>query len=359
MIHKNNNNTKTSTTTTTTNHTDAVGWSSPDEVDDYNYPPRKSPVEVDDDEEKQGLLLLPATAVDSVGFDVTTTSGTTGNCNTQQVGDASVLLTQHNYVSEMKKELWKILFVALPSVLTQICLNSLFPITASAVGRSLSSEQLAGYGLGALMGNFTCLSVIMGALSAADTLMPRAYAAKLYPQMGILVARSVVVCSVLLFFPMLLLSQPQWTTSLLITWGTEPEVAIYAADWMRLYIVGIPATMLFRTIQRFCFTQDHPWPPVQASILVTFVLHPLLLRRWVEPYGLTGSAWAIVTSQYSMLTILIGIVLARKHCNQAFHVDSWPRFASLPFWVEVFQFGPLWGFFSLGLGGVVSMSEWW
>ena len=316
---------------------------------------RKATDDDDDDGEKQGLLL-PVTTEGAIPIDMTTTT-TTATTLTSTVNTELPVWSKH--VAEIKNELSRILFLSLPTALTQVCLYSLFPLATSSVGRHLSSGELAGFGLGALMGNFTCLSVIMGALSAAETLMPRAYAAHRYSQLGVVVARSVVVCAVLLLSPMVLLSQPQWTASLLITWGTEPPVAIYASNWMRQYAIGIPGMMLFRAIQCFCVTQDHPWPPVQASILVTFVLHPYLLHHWVHRHGLLGSAWAIVFSQYAMLAVLLGILAVLKRRNEAFHVDSWPRLASTEFWAEVVQWKPLWACFSLGLGGVVSKSEWW
>ena len=337
--------------TMTNQHQDAITVPQELELEDVTGKARGD--DDDDDEEKQGLLL-PVTTVAAIPDETTTSTTTTSTPN-----HPSGTPVWNKYGAEMKKELPKIVFVALPAVLTQFCLFSLFPIATSSVGRHLSSEELAGYGLGALMGNFSCLSVIMGALSAADTLMPRAYAAQNYQQMGTLAVRSVVVCGFLLFLPILLLSQTQWTTGLMSTWGTERPVAIYASNWMRVYALGIPATMLFRTIQRFCVTQERPWPPVQASILVTFVLHPLLLDQWVTQHGLLGSACAIVVSQYSMLTALIGILVVMKRRNQAFHVDSWPRLLSLKFWAKVVQWRSLWAFVSLAVGGVVGKSEWW
>ena len=269
------------------------------------------------------------------------------------------VLKHHNYFTEMRKESWKIMLVALPSVVTQINLYTLFPLAASAVGRRLTSEELAGFSLGALLGNLTCLSVIMGAMSAVDTLLPRAFAARQYSDMGVLVVRSLLICAALLILPVLVLSQPHWTWRILVSWGTDDVVAIMAAHWMRVYIVGIPGTTLFRAIQRFCITQKHPWPPVQASVLITLFFHPVLLNQWVERYGLLGSAWAVVTSQYSMLAVLVCIVYRMKQDDKAFHEQAWPQLSSCKFWNTVVQTQPMWEFFSLSLGGVVSMSEWW
>lgn len=319
-------------------------------------------------DEKHGLLLHPIVkTATAIPIDVTNTTRTSTTYNDASSSPSSPAPTaivlfpvRYNSTVEMiQQEMLKVLFAALPTVVTQVCLYSLFPIATSSVGRHLSSEELAGYSLGSLMGNFTCISIILGALSAADTLLPRAYAAKRYPLLGILMVRSVIICTLFLLGPMVLLSQPHWTSTMLVRWGTEPQVALYASRWMRVYIVGIPATTIFRAIQRYCVAQEHPWPPVQASVLVTFILHPYLLRRWVHQRGLLGSAWAIVASQFIMLIALIGILIAMKRQNRCFHADSWPRLASGEFWIQVWQVGPLYRFFSLALGGVISKSDWW
>jgi MATE family multidrug resistance protein len=80
----------------------------------------------------------------------------------------------------------------------QFNLYVIFPIAASAVGRTLGAEDLGAFSLGALVGSLTCLSVIVGALSAADTLMPRAYGSAHYEEIGRLAIRSVVVCGAFL-----------------------------------------------------------------------------------------------------------------------------------------------------------------
>ena len=71
---------------------------------------------------------------------------------------------------------WKLLHIALPTVALQVSVFSLFPQTASAIGRKLGSEALAAFSLATLVGNITCLSVLIGTQSATETLQPRAYA---------------------------------------------------------------------------------------------------------------------------------------------------------------------------------------
>ena len=356
--------------------------------------------------EKKGLLLPMSGVCDDVTTSTISANNNNSNNNNNHnhsyhiVSSSSRNNNNNNnksflsflllLLSELPHEMAKILFLALPTVVVQVNLYTLFPLAASVVGRKLSSQDLAGFGLGALMGNFACLSVLSGALTAADTLMPRAYAARQYKQVGVLVARTLLVCTILLFGPMIVLSQNHVTMWLLQILGTEQDVATLAANCMRWYIVGIPATTIFRTLQRFCIAQEHPWPPVQASIFATFLLHPYLLHKWVAKYGLSGSILAIVTSQYIMLLALIGILAFQRYgyydycyrccldsCSilgggggstscgggrrgrPAFPAESWPQWTSRQFWANVLEWEPLWTFFSLGVGGVVRMSQWW
>ena len=54
------------------------------------------------------------------------------------------------------------------NLVVQFSVLWIFPLTASVVGRTLGTEALAGFSLGSLVGNLTCLSIMTGALTAAD-----------------------------------------------------------------------------------------------------------------------------------------------------------------------------------------------
>jgi Na+-driven multidrug efflux pump len=89
-----------------------------------------------------------------------------------------------------------------PAVVVQFSRTFIFPLTASKVGLLLGTEAQAGFSLGSLVGNLTYSSIIAGTLMAADILMPRAFEAKDYEEMGILAIRSVIICGALLFVPL-------------------------------------------------------------------------------------------------------------------------------------------------------------
>jgi MATE family multidrug resistance protein len=249
-------------------------------------------------------------------------------------------------------EAGRLFHVAIPSVAIQFNMMIIFPMGASFVGTTLGTEALAGLSLGSLVGNLTTLSVMVGALSAADTLMPRAYGSGRYDEIGRLAIRSVVVCACLLIPPIVpLCTIMDWA---LVQLGQDPVASSLAASWIRIYLLGTPANLLFRVIQRFLVAQHQPWPPVYASVVTSFFLNPILLYIFVTRMGLTGSALAIVCTQWSSLFLL----LLYLHYRPDYHPESWPGL-SVSYVKEALQRAPLARFYNLSLGGVLSLTEWW
>lgn len=151
------------------------------------------------------------------------------------------------------QELKLLLHIALPSVCVQLNMFWLFPQAASSIGLTLGTDELGGFSLGSLVGNLTLVSVIIGTLTAADTLMPRAYASERYNEVGRLAVRAVFVCTIMLIptlFP--LCFYMEWILEKL---GQDPVVSSLAASWIRVYLLGVPANLVFRVSQRFLIAQ--------------------------------------------------------------------------------------------------------
>lgn len=93
----------------------------------------------------------------------------------------------------------KLLFtLAIPTVAVQLCVFLVFTETASIVGRNLGKTELGGYSLACLTGNLTCLSVVIGCLTASETLSPRAFGSKDYSEVGRIAICGFVTTSVCL-----------------------------------------------------------------------------------------------------------------------------------------------------------------
>ncbi|GKY95245.1 hypothetical protein MPSEU_000487100 [Mayamaea pseudoterrestris] len=250
----------------------------------------------------------------------------------------------------------KLFHIGIPSVAVQFNLYVIFPITASAVGKTLGAQDLAAFSLGSLVGSLTCLSVIVGSLSAADTLMPRAYGSGHYDEIGQLAIRSFVVCGAIMLPLLVALSQATWIESLLSSLGQDATVSAKAATWIQIYLIGVPPNILLRIIQRFCVAQHRPWPPVAASIMPSVIMFQFLVQRCIHWFGFLGSAIAIVTCQWMMCFMLL--LHMRIFRGTAYVSASWPGM-SLSYLRESLALEPMKHFLHLSLGGVAALSEWW
>lgn len=245
-----------------------------------------------------------------------------------------------------------LLDIAIPTVAVQFSAYFIYPQTASAVGRNLGTEELAGFSLASLTGNLTCLSVIVGALSALDTLMPRAYGIGHYSEVGKLAIRGFLVCTLVLLIPIIpLLTSVE---SIFDALGQDPIASSLASEWIKIYFLGVPFVLLFRVIQRFLASQQIVMPIACAGLIGCFIVHPILLRVMLSLFGFDGSAGAIVTTQF-VQSFLVILFLCIK---PAYHAETWQGL-NKTILLEAIESKPMLRFFKLSMGGVVSLSEWW
>jgi MATE family multidrug resistance protein len=280
------------------------------------------------------------------GYDCAVTAGIQTN---KLVSLTNSPLTEPFQVLE---EAQKLFHIALPSVLIQFSLFFIFPMSASAVGRNVGTVELAAFSLGSLIGNLTCLSIMEGALTAADTLMPRAFGTGQYEEVGRIAIRGTVVCLCLLLPPIIpLCGYGGW---ILETLGQDPDASQLAETWIRVYFLGVFPNLGFRILLRFLLCQHQPWPMVISSAVPCFLVHPILLRHLVPTMGLEGSALAIVLTQWISLFLLIAILVVKPMHKS----ETWPGLSWL-YVKEALAVGPSLKFLHLSVGGIMSMNEWW
>jgi Na+-driven multidrug efflux pump len=191
---------------------------------------------------------------------------------------------------------------------------------------------------------------MVGALTASDTLMPRAFGAGRYDEVGRLAIRGFFLCALLLVFPVIPLCTAM--ERLFDALGQDKRASSLASQWIRVYLVGLPSVLLFRVIQCFLNAHNMVWPLVYASMTASFLAHPLFLRIFIPKLGFLGSAWAIASTQTTMTTVLLIYLYLRPSTYKA---EAWPGL-SLKILREALQPGPVWAFLSLSLGGVLSLS---
>jgi len=275
----------------------------------------------------------------------------------RELSESSAYLTGDRKQQDFRlmEEAKKLFHIALPSVLIQFSLFLIFPVSASVVGRKLGTVELGGFSLGSLLGNLTCLSIMEGALTAADTLMPRAYGSRRYDEVARLVIRAVVALTLLLVPPILpLCSLSAW---ILTSLGQDKHASRLAQEWIRIYFLGVPPNLVFRVAMRFLLSQHAPWPLVYSSVIPCVFVHPILLHVLVAKMGLAGSALAITLTQWTMMVLLAGYFIIRRN-DPPYKPETWPGL-SRKLIAEALRPRQLLQFFSLSVGGVFSLSEWW
>jgi len=241
--------------------------------------------------------------------------------------------------------------LALPTAAVQFCTFFIFPMTASAIGRNLGPEYLAGFSLASLSGNITCISIIIGSLSACETLQPRAFSLKQYEEVGLISVRALVFCVMVLTPPILMLYTDLY--SILTFLGQDTIAAELASNWVRIYICGVPSVLLFRVIQRFLACQNIVVPCAYAAAL-GLILQPLLLRWFMRRFSYIGSALALVCTQWLQLFFSVLII----NFTKSFTKETWPEL-NLNYFEQAVSWKGMYSYGKLGMGGVLSLSEWW
>eukprot|EP00957_Ditylum_brightwellii_P104572 7968469-Ditylum_brightwellii.AAC.1 len=112
----------------------------------------------------------------------------------------------------------------------------LYPQASSAVGRNIGTEYLAGFSLATLVGNMTCLSILLGILTATETYMPRAFGLRQYRDVGVYAMRGFASC-VLVLLPFLIPMLVK-TDAILCAFGQDAIAARLASDWIKIYLAG-------------------------------------------------------------------------------------------------------------------------
>lgn len=274
-------------------------------------------------------------------------AGDAENLNEEKLLDSQNDVQEGSLATELK------LFLSIATLSSGIELFVLLISTfvASYVGVHLGTTELASYSLASLTGNLMCLSVIIGSLTAYETLGPRAYNSRRYEEVGRLAVRAFSVTSFLLIpstIVVLFFLEP-----ILVALGQDRTVASLASKWIRVYIIGVPSVLLFRTLQRYLAAQNLVASVTYGAFAGTFVTGPLLIGFFVDEFGFVGSAAALVSVQ--TLTFFFSLFHVRYW--KPHNTQTWPGVYSL--WKDSFEVEAVVEFLQLSTGGVTSCMEWW
>jgi MATE family multidrug resistance protein len=246
----------------------------------------------------------------------------------------------------------ELIAIAMPTIVVQFGTFFLYPQCASAIGRHLDSNALGAFSLGSLSGNMTCVSIIIGTLTASETLQPRAFGLRQYNEVGMLAIRGFFMCFISLLLPVTALVTR--SDRILVTFGQDEDASALASQWIKVYILSIPSLLSFRVTQRFLACQNIVMPCVFGSAIGCFLLHPFILKWTLRNFGFIGSSWAIVITQSIQFLLCISFTA----WTGSYEEKTWPGL-TLPFIAEALSFDQLAKYAKLSVGGVLSLSEWW
>jgi len=250
--------------------------------------------------------------------------------------------------SAWKEEALQLINLAIPTVIVQLGATIPPALVASYVGRHLGSTYLDGFTLANLTGNLCTLSLLSGLYSASDTLSPQAFGAGNYRELGLLAMRGFVI-SMLVLIPInivLVLFMDQ----LLVLVGQDPVPSALASKWYTIYVMSLPFYVVYMVTWKFLSAQEIMTPLV-LILVATLLMLPLLLDIFVPAFGFLGSAVAILMYLVNQSVLLVAYLWWRKPHRP----ESWPGIGA---WREALACKPMKIYISLGLGGILSASEW-
>lgn len=242
--------------------------------------------------------------------------------------------------------------IAFPTIIVQLSTYCIYPQCASAVGRQLDTESLAAFSLGSVSGNMTCISIIIGTLSASETLQPRAFGLKRYREVGRLAIRGFFMCLLSLIIPVVVLLTR--ADEIFDGLGQDVDAGYLASEWIKVYIWSVPPVLLFRVTQRYLACQNIVIPCAFGAVIGCFVVHPFVLKWAIQKYGFLGSSWAIVITQFVQFLLCIGFVVV----TGSYEKMTWPGL-SPSIMLEALDVRELLSYAKLSIGGIFALSEWW
>ncbi|KAK7364111.1 hypothetical protein VNO80_12515 [Phaseolus coccineus] len=205
-------------------------------------------------------------------------------------------IERRDVVEEVKKQLW----LAGPLItvtLLNFCLNV---ISVMFVGH-LGELALSGASMATSFASVTGFSLLVGMASALDTFCGQSYGAKQYHMLGIHMQRAMFILMTV-SIPLAVI----WanTSSILIFFGQDPEIAAEAGIYATFMLPSLFAYGLLQCLNRFLQTQNIVFP-MMCSSGITTLLHVLICWILVFKSGLGSKGAAVANSISYWLNVTI------------------------------------------------------
>ena len=254
-------------------------------------------------------------------------------------------------MTSWKTETKRMCDLAVPTIIVFLGLFTPQALTAAFIGRKLGVQYLDGFSLANLMSNLLAFSVLKGLFLANDTLMPQAFGAGNYKEVGLLAIRGYIVG--LLFMMPIFVVLFLYMHPILLFLGQSPLPASLAAQFFRVYVLVFPFNILYVMMWKFLTAQEIMRPLMVVQLIACGMILPLTLTCFVEWYGYIGGAWALVVYNVAQAVLLLGYILVfRPH-----HPRTWIGLSSS--WRSALSWEGVRAYLDLGVGGILSSAEWW
>ncbi|NXV07065.1 S47A1 protein, partial [Cettia cetti] len=216
----------------------------------------------------------------------------------------------------------QLLVLAAPLILIQLLIFLIHLVSSIFCGH-LGKVELASVTLAIAVINVTAISVGYGLTSACDTLISQTYGSKNLLRVGVILQRATIIillccfpcCAILINVEQLMLvmqQDPEAVPILQLSTGSpHPKLPLQAV-------------FLYNLETRYLQNQMIMWPLVLSGVIgniINVAANYVLL--YVFHLGVTGSAWANTTAQYSQTIFLFLYIIGRK-----LHVNTWGGWSS-------------------------------
>jgi MATE family multidrug resistance protein len=149
-------------------------------------------------------------------------------------------------------------------------------------------------------GNITGLSLVMGGMSGLNTLSSQSFGAGNYPQLGVLLQRTILMCLCLLV-PI----GVAWftgTSLVLQLIGIDQAQADMSARFAKVYFFVLPAMLTVQAIQTF-FRAQRIVKPITKLSVVGAILNIPIVWACVSTWGFIGAPIAQVLAAWLLLAL--------------------------------------------------------
>jgi hypothetical protein len=114
--------------------------------------------------------------------------------------------------------------------------------------------------------------------------------------------------------------------------GQDPDASTLASEWIRIYLVGLPAILLLRVAQSFLNAQHLVLPLAFGCTIGSLLIHQNKMNTIVPALGLWGPGLCVTITQFAMVSLVFLYLWIRPHHKP----ETWPGL-SRAFILEAFQ----------------------